>query len=161
MHCARSAASTRALAHFDDWAAWIRFADRIVLMCRTTTVVAECRLHDGRLSAQVLHVRAMKARILAMFDRLASTLTAGGTRAIARIVIAGRKIHDDDDSASALKTAQQAFHESARCLGPRLSSHASQHARRSETLQHRRRSAVRAAFLLTIAIETITVALMS
>jgi glycosyltransferase involved in cell wall biosynthesis len=81
-------------SHFDDWSAWIRLADAKARICSTRNVVAEWRLHDAGLSAKVLHVRAMKERILALFKHLSTQLTDDGSSAIAaaRAVIANANV---------------------------------------------------------------------
>jgi hypothetical protein len=112
-------------AHFDDWAAWIRLADRQARMCSVRDVVAEWRIHAAGLSAQVLHIRAMKTRILALFDHLSHQLTDDGVRAIAaaRSVIAGSDVDTYDDYANVMAAARQTLHAEGRCIGPRTRSH--------------------------------------
>jgi glycosyltransferase involved in cell wall biosynthesis len=113
-------------AHFDDWSAWIRLADRRFRICSVRDVVAEWRLHDAGLSGKVLHGRAMKARILALFGYLSTQLTADGIRAvaIARGVIASRDVQTYDDYADAMAAAREGLHAEGQCVGPRSRSHA-------------------------------------
>lgn len=112
-------------AHFDDWSAWIRLADQGVGMCCVSDVVAEWRIHDAGLSGEVIQLRAMKNRLLALFDRLNAQLTEDGVRAIAaaRGVVATRDVLTYDDYAEAMEETRQALHADGRCLGPRLVSH--------------------------------------
>jgi hypothetical protein len=70
-------------AHFDDWSAWLRLADRNVGMCCVPDIVAEWRIHGAGLSSEVIHLRAMKARLLALFDRLEPQFTDQSAAAIA------------------------------------------------------------------------------
>ncbi|HEY0371975.1 MAG TPA: glycosyltransferase family 2 protein [Thermoanaerobaculia bacterium] len=101
-------------AHFDDWSAWIRLADTKARICSVRDVVAEWRIHDAGLSGKVLHIRAMKARILALFDHLSHELTEDGRReiAIARGVIAGSDVHTYDDYANVMAAARHTLHGS-------------------------------------------------
>jgi len=112
-------------AHFDDWSAWIRLADRGVRMCCVGDLVAEWRLHDRGLTAEVMHLRAMKARLLSLFDRLGSQLTDESARAIevARRVVAGGEMLTYDEYADAMEDTRQLLHAGGRCLGPRLQWH--------------------------------------
>ena len=112
-------------AHFDDWSAWLRLADQRVGMCCVPDVVAEWRIHGTGLSSEVIHLRAMKARLLALFDRLETQLTKQGAAAIAmaRQVVAGTEVHTYDDYVAAVDGARQTLHAGGRCLGPRLQSH--------------------------------------
>ena len=95
-------------AYFDDWSAWIRLADRKIRMYRIDDVVAEWRLHGGGLSGEVMQMRVMKARLLALFDRLKNQLSEEGVEAIAlaRDVVAGSEIHSYDDYADAMNAAR-------------------------------------------------------
>jgi glycosyltransferase involved in cell wall biosynthesis len=112
-------------AHFDDWAAWIRLADGNARICSVRDVVAEWRLHDSGLSGKVLRIRAMRARILALFDHLSTRLLAHGVHAIAtaRRMIANSDIETYDDYADAMATARETLHAAGRCIGPRSRSH--------------------------------------
>jgi hypothetical protein len=85
-------------AHFDDWSAWIRLADRKVRMCSVGDIVAEWRLHGEGLSAGITNTRVMKARLLALFDHLKNQLSAEGAGAIAtaRHLVANSEIHTYD-----------------------------------------------------------------
>ncbi len=114
-------------AHFDDWSAWLRLADRGARMWSVPEVVAEWRLHDAGLSGEVLQTRVMKARILALFDRLAAELGEESVRAIAeaRRVVEDNDVLTYDDYAEAMAAARRALHANGRCLGPRLTAHRS------------------------------------
>lgn len=96
-------------SHFDDWSAWIRLADQKIRMYRVGDVVAEWRLHGEGLSAGVLHLGVMKARLLALFDHLKDRLSAEGARAIAlaRDVVAGSEVDTYDDYANAMHAARE------------------------------------------------------
>jgi glycosyltransferase involved in cell wall biosynthesis len=114
-------------AHFDDWSAWIRLADQGVRMCCVSDLVAEWRLHDRGLTAEVMHLRAMQSRLLALFDRLDSQLTeeSGRAIAVARRVVASREMLTYDDYAEAMEVTRQTLHADGQCLGPRLEWHES------------------------------------
>ena len=126
-------------SHFDDWSAWLRLADRNARICSTRSAVAEWRLHDAGLSGELLQIRAMKTRILALFDHLSKQLTSDGARAIAvaRRIVAGVEIETYDDYAEAMAIAQQTFHATGHCFGPRVRSHATRRAPRA-ALAHSR-----------------------
>ncbi|HEX7833537.1 MAG TPA: glycosyltransferase family 2 protein [Thermoanaerobaculia bacterium] len=96
-------------AHFDDWSAWLRLADRGATICSVDEVVAEWRIHNAGLSSQVIHLRAMKERVLALFDRLSGELTADGTRelAIVRRIVARNEINTYDDYANVMQAAYE------------------------------------------------------
>lgn len=96
-------------AHFDDWSAWIRLADQKVRMYSVGDVVAEWRLHGEGLSAGVMQIRAMKARLIALFDHLKNRLSEDGVRAIAiaRHVVASSDVHTYDDYANAMHAARE------------------------------------------------------
>jgi hypothetical protein len=115
-----------AAAHFDDWSAWIRLADQEIRMCSVGDVVAEWRLHGDGLSAAIMHIRAMKARLLALFDHLESQLSQEGVAAIAlaRDVVTSGEVDTYDDYAKAMDATREALHAVGLCLGPRLKSHA-------------------------------------
>lgn len=95
-------------SHFDDWSAWLHIADRGGRMWSVRDVVAEWRLHDSGLSAQLLHIRAMKARILAFFDRLEPSLSGQNARAVAmaRNVVLANDITTYDDYVHAMAKAR-------------------------------------------------------
>lgn len=113
--------------HFDDWSAWLRLADRKVGMCSVSDVVAEWRMHGAGLSSQVIHLRAMKTRVLTLFDRLCRELTEESAQAIAmaRRVVANSDVNTYDDYAKAMHAARQILHDDGRCFGPRVKSHES------------------------------------
>jgi glycosyltransferase involved in cell wall biosynthesis len=94
-------------SHFDDWSAWLRMADRGAAMWHVHDVVAEWRLHANGLSAQLLTIRAMKARIAALFDRLEPRLSAEHARAVtmARRIVAAAEISTYDDYVDAMTHA--------------------------------------------------------
>ncbi|HUR80882.1 MAG TPA: glycosyltransferase family 2 protein [Thermoanaerobaculia bacterium] len=85
--------------HFDDWSAWLRIADRNAVIRSVSDVVAEWRIHSRGLSAQVLNIRAMKARLIALFDRLEKSLRPENARAVAaaRAVVVANDIATYDD----------------------------------------------------------------
>ncbi len=120
-------------SHFDDWSAWIRLADRQARICSTPRIVAEWRLHDAGLSAKVLQIRAMKARILALFQHLLDHLTADGLKAIAtaRTAILNADVFTYDDYADAMAAAQLRLHGAGQCIGPRWRSHELHHGARA------------------------------
>ena len=101
-------------AHFDDWSAWLRLADRNVGMCSVGEVVAEWRIHGAGLSSEVIHLRAMKQRVLALFDRLGPTLSKENAHAIAaaRRVVASNEVDTYDDYANLMAAGRQKSHES-------------------------------------------------
>ena len=103
-------------SHFDDWSAWLRVADQSRMIWHVDDVVAEWRLHANGLSGQLLTIRAMKARLIALFDRLEPHLTIENARAvsIARDVVLGNEIHTYDDYVDAMA---QTFSERAVDLG--------------------------------------------
>lgn len=112
-------------SHFDDWSAWLRLADRNAAMCSVPDVVAEWRIHGAGLSAELLHVRAMKARLLSLFDRLHGELCDENADAVsvARRVVADADVLTYDDYVEAIAATRQAMHADGRCLGRRLPWH--------------------------------------
>jgi len=98
-------------SHFDDWSAWLRIADRHPRVWSVSDVVAEWRLHDRGLSAQLLHIRAMKARLVALFDRLESRVSKDNARAvaIARRVVLANEITTYDDYVHAMARMRDAL----------------------------------------------------
>jgi glycosyltransferase involved in cell wall biosynthesis len=102
--------------HFDDWSAWLRIADGQAVVRRIDDVVAEWRLHAHGLSAHLLKIRAMKARLIALFDRLEPCLSAENARAVAlaRAVVAGSDIRTYDDYAAAMARSRTAAGEEPR-----------------------------------------------
>lgn len=111
--------------HFDDWSAWLRLADRNVVMRSVDEVVAEWRLHENGLSGEILHTGAMKARIAALFDHLGTELSEESLPAIAvaRGVLASNEIVTYDDYVQAMAAARDALHATGACLGRRSSAH--------------------------------------
>lgn len=92
-------------SHFDDWSAWLRIADRNVSMCYVHDIVAEWRIHDGGLSGEIIQLRAMKSRLLALFDRLRAQLSQENARAIADardVVTRNEQLLTYDDYANAM-----------------------------------------------------------
>ncbi len=111
--------------HFDDWSAWLRLADRNVIMRCVDDVVAEWRIHGNGLSGEILHAGAMKSRLTALFDRLRTQLSEEGIRAIAaaQTVAASSEIVTYDDYVQAMAATRAALHATGACLGRRLSTH--------------------------------------
>ena len=97
--------------HFDDWSAWLRIADRNAVIWRIAETVAEWRIHPRGLSAHILRKRAMKTRLLSLFDRLQSSLSEENARALAtaRMLIAPADILTYDDYASIMAAARERF----------------------------------------------------
>ena len=91
-------------SHFDDWSAWLRIADGSSVIRSVPEVVAEWRIHDRGLSGQLLRIRAMKARLLALFDRLEECLSGRNTHtlAVARRVVQANEIETYDDYVNAM-----------------------------------------------------------
>lgn len=112
--------------HFDDWSAWLRLADRNVIMRCVDEVVAEWRIHGNGLSAEILHTGAMKSRLTALFDRLRTQLSDESLPAIAAAqrVVASSEIVTYDDYVQAMAAARATLHATGACLGRRLSAHA-------------------------------------
>ena len=106
--------------HFDDWSAWLRIADRNAVMWRIADVVAEWRIHPRGLSANILEKRAMKARLLSLFERLQTCLSEENARAvaIARRLIAPADVRTYDDYAAIMAAAREQLHSEAACFGP-------------------------------------------
>lgn len=95
-------------SHFDDWSAWLRIADRGGLVWSVPETVAEWRIHQRGLSGKVLEDRAMKPRLLALFDRLQSSLSVAnaGAVAAAREIVQAADIATYDDYADAMAAAR-------------------------------------------------------
>ncbi len=111
--------------HFDDWSAWLRLADRGLSMCSAGEVVAEWRVHENGLSGHVSRAGAMKARLLALFDRLAPRLSVAAAAAVAtarRLVLDG-EITTYDDYVEAMARVREQRHAAGECLGRRLPTH--------------------------------------
>lgn len=111
--------------HFDDWAAWLRLADRNIRMWCVREVVAEWRVHPAGLSGLVARTRAMRARLLAMFDRLIPQLSDAGAAALAMAhrVVLEREMATYDDYAEAMQRVRESLHATGACLGTRLAFH--------------------------------------
>ena len=97
--------------HFDDWSAWLRMADRGATIWSVSETVADWRLHGNGLSARVLQGRAMKDRLMALFERLMSSLAEENARAVAaaRDIVESADIVTYDDYADALASAREAL----------------------------------------------------
>jgi glycosyltransferase involved in cell wall biosynthesis len=93
--------------HFDDWAAWLRIADREAAIWSIPDTVAEWRIHSLGLSGRVLHAGAMKGRLLSLFEHLQGGLSEPNARAVAaaRRVVASGDIITYDDYAAAMAKA--------------------------------------------------------
>lgn len=115
-----------AAPHFDEWAAWLRLADRNAVMRRVDDVVAEWRIHQHGLTAEVTHARAMKSRLLALLERLQGHLSEENSRAVAaaRHIVAASEILTYDDYVQAMTAARATLHAAGVCLGKRLTAHA-------------------------------------
>jgi glycosyltransferase involved in cell wall biosynthesis len=120
-------------SHFDDWSAWLRLVDRNAAMCSIPDVVAEWRIHAAGLSAEVLQVRAMKSRLLSLFDRLHAELSEENAEAvsIARRAVAAAEVLTYDDYVEVIAVTRQAMHGDGRCFGRRLPWHVVMHDRRA------------------------------
>ena len=96
--------------HFDDWSAWLRIADGDARMWRIVDTVADWRLHEQGLSGQVLQGRAMKARLVSLFDRLEPCLSTENADAVAtaRAIVESSRIVTYDDYADAMALARTA-----------------------------------------------------
>lgn len=112
-------------SHFDDWSVWLRIADAGEPVTGIGEVVAEWRMHDRGLSAGILSIRAMKARLLGLFDRVEPALTVENARAVAlaRSVVRAHAIVTYDDYVSAMSATRDALHASGECLGRAVASH--------------------------------------
>jgi glycosyltransferase involved in cell wall biosynthesis len=112
-------------SHFDDWSAWLRVADRETTLWSIGDIVAEWRVHAMGLSAQVLTIRAMKSRLLALFERLQPCLSRENARAVAmaRRIVMLNEITTYDDYVSAMAGAREALHSAGRCFGRPLEWH--------------------------------------
>lgn len=109
-------------SHFDDWSAWLRVADRSATIRNVNEVVAEWRLHTNGLSAQLLTTRAMKARLIALFDRLEPCLSPDNARAVAvaRRVVLANDITTYDDYVHAIAESRDELHPAGTCLERRF-----------------------------------------
>jgi len=111
--------------HFDDWSAWLRLADRGVSMCSAGEVVAEWRVHEEGLSGRVSRDGAMKARLLALFDRLAPRLSVEAAAALsgARRLVLESEITTYDDYVESMARVRAERHAAGECFGHRLPAH--------------------------------------
>lgn len=98
--------------HFDEWSAWLRIADRGAAIRRVANTVAEWRIHPAGLSGRVLQNGAMKARLLALFERLQPDLSSENAVAVAAAgrIVADAPIVTYDDYADVMANARQALH---------------------------------------------------
>jgi glycosyltransferase involved in cell wall biosynthesis len=114
-----------AAAHFDDWSAWLRIADRGASMWCVSDDVADWRIHDQGLSAGVLQGGAMKARLLLLFERLRPCLSGENARAVAAAVqlVQSADIVTYDDYVATMAVARETLHADGTCFGRPLSSH--------------------------------------
>ena len=112
-------------AHFDDWSAWLRLADRDARIWSVDDVLAEWHLHDAGLTGLVSRTRVMNRYLLELFDRLRGELSAEGALAVevARRVASGQAIESYDDYADAMSVVRATMHSRHECLGPRLLPH--------------------------------------
>ena len=111
--------------HFDDWAAWLRIVDREAVTWRITDSVAEWRIHAQGLSGTLLHVRAMKQRILSLFQRIENDLSSENARAVAtaKQIVAAAEIVTYDDYVDAMTAAREQLHADGSCFGLPLEWH--------------------------------------
>jgi glycosyltransferase involved in cell wall biosynthesis len=111
--------------HFDDWSAWLRLADRGVSMFSAGEVVAEWRVHEEGLSGFVSRTGAMKARLLALFDRLAPRLSVEAAAALtgAHRLVLESEITTYDDYVELMARFRAERHAAGECLGRRLPAH--------------------------------------
>ena len=95
--------------HFDDWSAWLRIADRGAVIWSVADAVAEWRIHSQGLSGQLLHVGAMKRRLLSLLEHLQGCLSDGNAQAVAaaRRIVASSEIVTYDDYVDAMVTARE------------------------------------------------------
>jgi len=102
--------------HFDDWSAWLRIADRTPNLWHIPDIVAEWRIHMDGLSGKLLDIRAMKARLIALFERLKTRVSAENARgiAIARRVVESREIVTYDDYVDAMALTRETLHAAVR-----------------------------------------------
>lgn len=107
-----------AAEHFDDWSAWLRIADRGEVVWSIADTVAEWRIHQRGLSAHILRRRAMKVRLLALFERLRAGLSEENARAVttARRLVASADILSYDDYAEIMAAVRERLHSAATCF---------------------------------------------
>jgi len=104
-------------SHFDDWSAWLRIADRYARIRSVNEVVAEWRIHADGLSGQLLTIRAMKARLIALFDNLKPSLSPENARAVAmaREVVLANDVTTYDDYVAAAARRRPVLPSTANC----------------------------------------------
>jgi glycosyltransferase involved in cell wall biosynthesis len=107
--------------HFDDWSAWLRIADRNAVMWSIADTVAEWRVHQDGLSGHIQRERAMKTRLLSLFERLRGCLSDENARAVvtAGRIVASADILTYDDYAEIMAAARDDLHSAATCFGHR------------------------------------------
>ncbi len=113
------------IEHFDDWAAWLRVADRVDVMWRVEETVAEWRVHTHGLSGKVHQAGLMKRRILSLFEKIQASLSNENAQAIAaaRRVVDLTDIQTYDDYVNAMATARDGLHGGGTCFGRPLAWH--------------------------------------
>lgn len=116
-----------AASHFDDWSSWLRLADAGAGIQWVPSIVAEWRLHARGLTGTVMHTRAMRSRLIALFEHLEQLLSPDGAGAVrmARQVVATSEISSYDDYVHAITAARSILHAAGLCLGRRVQSHGS------------------------------------
>ena len=105
-------------SHFDDWSAWLRIADCDGVIWSVADVVAEWRIHERGLTADLLQRRAMKTRLLSLFDRLQSCLSDDNARAVATAhrIVASADIITYDDYADVMASAREQLRRATMCV---------------------------------------------
>jgi hypothetical protein len=100
-------------------------ADRGAVMWCIPDVVADWRIHERGLSAKVLAGGAMKARLLALFERVRPCLSHENARGVAAAVhvVESAEIVTYDDYADAMAGAREVLHARGDCFGRPLHSH--------------------------------------
>lgn len=98
-------------SHFDDWSAWLRIANQNVVIWSVAEIVAEWHIHYSGLSGDILQKRAMKTRLLSLFDHLQPSLTAANARAVAAAhrIVASSDILTYDDYADIMAATREQF----------------------------------------------------
>lgn len=114
------------IEHFDDWAVWLRIADREDVKWRVEETVAEWRVHTHGLSGKVHQAGLMKRRILAFFEKIRASLSDESAQAVAaaRRIVDLNDIQSYDDYVSAMATAREGLHAEGTCFGRPLAWHA-------------------------------------
>jgi glycosyltransferase involved in cell wall biosynthesis len=98
--------------HFDDWAVWLRLADRQSRIRFVADVVSEWRLHDHGLTGAVHRDNAMAHRLIALFDRLIPRASAEGAieLTLARDLVQNNRIETYDDYAMIMSRVRREPH---------------------------------------------------